>query len=56
MRKELEFLIFPQVKFRRIRAGMIELYKILTRKYDSLVSPHFHLSSGSVTRGNSSTK
>jgi len=28
---------------------MIEVYKILTGKYDSLISPHFPLSSSSVT-------
>jgi len=32
---------------------MIEVFKILTGKYDSLISPHFPLSSSSVTRGNS---
>ena len=30
---------------------MIEVLKILTGKYDSLISPHFPLSSCSVTRG-----
>ena len=32
---------------------MIQAYKILTEKYDSLISPQFPLSSASVTRGNS---
>jgi len=32
---------------------MIEVFKILTGKYDSLISPHLPLSSSSVTRGNS---
>jgi len=32
---------------------MIEVYKILTGKYDSLISLHFPLSSSSVTRRNS---
>ena len=32
---------------------MIEVFKIITGKYDSLISPHLPLSSSSVTRGNS---
>ena len=32
---------------------MIQVYKILTEKYDSLISPQFPLSSAPVTRGNS---
>ena len=39
------------LKFRSIRGDTIELYKILTGTYDFLISPHFPLSSGSVTRG-----
>jgi len=51
--ERLRILNLPTLKFRRIEGDMIELYKILTGKYDSLISPHFPLSSGSVTRGNS---
>jgi len=51
--ERLRILNLPTLKFRRIRGNMIEVYKILTGKYDSLISPHFPLSSSSVTRGNS---
>jgi len=51
MRKDLEFLIFPPLNLEG--GNMIEVYKILTGKYHSLISPHFPLSSSSVTRGNS---
>jgi len=37
---------------RRIHGDMIETYKILTGKYDTLVSPTFTRASSCITRGN----
>ena len=37
--ERLRILNLPSLKFRRIRGDMIKLYKILTGKYDSLISP-----------------
>ena len=51
--ERLRILNLPTLKFRRIRGDMIEVFKIITGKYDSLISPHLPLSSSSVTRGNS---
>jgi len=51
--ERLRILNLPTLKFGRIRGDMIEVLKILTGKYDSLISPHLPLSSGSVTRANS---
>ena len=38
--------------YRRIRGDMIETYKILTGKYDTLVSPTLTRASSCITRGN----
>ena len=38
--------------YRRIRGDMIETYKILTGKYDALVSPSMVTASSCITRGN----
>jgi len=51
--ERLRILNLPALKFRRIRGNMLEVYKILTGKYHSLISPHFPLSSSSITRSNS---
>ncbi len=40
------------LKFRRIRGDMIETYKIITGKYDTIAAPRFELALGRVTRGN----
>jgi len=42
--ERLRILNLPALKFRRIRGNMIEVYKILTGKYHSLIFPHFSLS------------
>jgi len=39
------FTTVPTLKYRRIRGDMIEVFKIITGKYDSLISPHLPLSS-----------
>ena len=51
--ERLQRLKLPTLKYRRIRCDMIEAYKILSGKYDSLVSPRLSLSTNSRTRGNS---
>jgi len=51
--ERLRILNLPTLKYRRIRGDMIEVFKIITGKYDYLISPHLPLSSSSVTRGNS---
>ena len=51
--ERLRILYLPTLKFRRIRGDMIETYKIITGKYDALITPQFPISSESVTRGNS---
>ena len=52
----LRCLKLPTLNYRRIRGDMIELYKIITGKYDSNCSLQLHLRSelvhASVTRGN----
>src|SRR6188768_4187418 len=51
--ERLQRLKLPTLKYRRIRCDMIESYKILSFKYDSLVSPRLSLNTNSRTRGNS---
>ena len=51
--ERLQRLKLPILKYRRIRCDMIESYKILSFKYDSLVSPRLSLNTNSRTRGNS---
>jgi len=52
----LHRLKLPTLNYRRIRGDMIELYKIITGKYDSNCSLQLYLRSelvhASVTRGN----
>jgi hypothetical protein len=43
----------PTLKFRRLRGDMIESYKIITGKYDTINAPPFELNNNSMgTRGN----
>ena len=43
----------PTLKYRRIRGDMIEVYKILTNKYDSRVDLYLEKQQDSITRGHS---
>ena len=43
----------PTLKYRRIRGDMIEVYKILTNKYDSRVNFHLEKQQDSIPRGHS---
>jgi len=43
----------PTLKYRRIRGDMIEVYTILTNKYDSRVNFYMEWQQDSVTRGHS---
>ena len=50
--ERLKQLKLPTLKFRRIRGDMIEVYKIVTGKYDTSLSYSIMVNSDSVTRGN----
>ena len=43
----------PTLHYRRIRGDMIEMFKILTGKYDRAAIPDMHGADYSVTRGHS---
>jgi len=49
----LKRLKLPTLKYRRIRGNMIEVYKILTNKYDSRVYFYQEKQQDSITRGHS---
>jgi len=49
----LKRLKLPTLKYRRIRGDMIEVYKILTNKYDSRVNFYLEKQQDSITRGHS---
>ena len=51
-RERLIRLGLPTLKFRRIRGDMVEVFKIITGKYDLEVSPVLPLSLNTRTRGN----
>jgi len=42
----------PTLRYRQIRGDMIEMYKILTGKYDAAVTPQINREYSSITRGN----
>jgi Reverse transcriptase (RNA-dependent DNA polymerase)/Endonuclease-reverse transcriptase len=52
-KERLVYLQLPTLKFRRIRGDMIEVYKIVTGKYDNSVTPAIPRSEIVKTRGNS---
>ena len=52
-KQRLEYLQLPTLKFRRIRGDMIESYKILSEKYDPVITPCLQPSSYVRTRGHS---
>jgi len=49
----LKRLKLPTLKYRRIRGDVIELYKILTNKYDNRVNLYLGKQQDSTTRGHS---
>jgi len=51
--ERLKYLKLPCLKYRRIRGDMIEVYKIITGKYDATAAIHFNISGNARTRGNS---
>ena len=51
--ERLKYLQLPTLAYRRVRGDMIEVYKILTNKYDDEVNLNIGLSKNTCTRGNS---
>ena len=51
--ERLRYLDLPTLAFRRNRGDMIEVYKILSQKYDPEVTVHLERDVGRRTRGNS---
>jgi len=51
-RQHLEFLNLPTLAFRRRRGDMIEVYKILTGKYDQTLPSILYRNINGTTRGN----
>src|SRR5260221_14720574 len=51
-KERLRHLNLPTLKFRRIRGDMIEVYKILSGKYDPNVKINLPIVSQTITRGN----
>ena len=51
--ERLKYLQLPTLAYRRVRGDMIEVYKILTNKYDDEVNRNLGLSKNTCTRGNS---
>ena len=49
--ERLQKLKIPTLAYRRIRGDMIEMYKILTSKYDPDVTDFIKLNTGKNTRG-----
>ena len=49
----LKRLKLPTLKYRRIRGDMIEVYEILTNKYDNRVNFYLEKLQDSITRGHS---
>ena len=51
-RDRLKVCKLPTLRYRQVRRAMIEIYKILTGKYDADVTPRVIRVYGSTTRGN----
>jgi hypothetical protein len=51
-KERLIYLNLPTLSYRRVRGDMIEVYKILTNKVDSVVIPNLELYNCTKTRGN----
>ena len=49
-KNRLKRLTLPTLKYRRIRGDMIEVYKIVTNKYDSRVNFYMEKQHDSITR------
>ena len=49
---KLKILKLPTLTYRRYRGDVIEMYKILTNKYDNSIIPKLELNEFSKTRGN----
>jgi ribonucleases P/MRP protein subunit RPP40 len=52
-KERLMYLQLPPLKYRRLRGDMIEVFKILTGRYDTEMVPLLKLSTNLHTRGNS---
>ena len=50
--QRLKILNLPTLIFRRIRGDIIEVYKIITGKYDKLTTVPINFVTSSITRGN----
>ena len=48
----LEHLQLVTLKYRRLRGDMIEVYKIVTNKHETTVSPVLEFNTNTITRGN----
>jgi len=48
----LKLLKLPTLHYRQVRGDMIEMYKILSGKYDTAVTPRVTREHSYITRGN----
>jgi len=49
--ERLKICQIPTLHYRRIRGDMIEMYKLVTRKYQTCIAPTFQAEDTYVTRG-----
>ena len=52
-KERLKYLQLPTLKYRRLRGDMIEVYKIISQMYESLIAPVILKNNDTRTRGNS---